>query len=208
MASLSSLFSSQARTEVVAAVREAEGQTAAEFVVVVRREADPHWGTAAFVGFVTAIATLLVLLFAETEFATSFIPIDIALSFVTGVAIFKLAPFGVRLFVPGHHRRASALKAAKAAFYDLGVSRTRDRTGVLVFAAMAERVAVVLQDVGIDTKMAGAAWSTAVTGAQASVAANDSAALARSVVDMGRALGALYPRKDDDQNELPDEMVS
>ncbi len=205
---VSSLFSAEARTEVVAAVREAEGQTAAEFVVVVRREADPHWGAAALVGFVTATVTLLVLLFAETEFATHFIPIDIAFAFVTGVGLFRLAPFGARLFVSPHHRRDAALKAAKAAFYDLGVSKTRDRTGVLVFAAMAERVAVVLQDVGLDTKSAGEAWSLAVTGAQSGVAANDSAALARAVVEMGKALGALYPRKEDDANELPDEMVS
>jgi putative membrane protein len=208
MQPVSSLFSAEARTEVVAAVREAEGQTAAEFVVVVRKEADAHWGAAALVGSITATATLLVLLFAETEFATHFIPIDIAVAFVAGVALFRLVPLGARLFVSPNHRRAAALKAAKAAFYDLGVSKTRDRTGVLVFAAMAERVAVVLQDVGIDGKSAGTAWSAAITSAEASVRSNDSAALARAVVDMGKALAARHPRKEDDENELPDEMAS
>jgi putative membrane protein len=208
MQSVSSLFSAEARTEVVAAVRDAEGQTAAEFVVVVRREADPHWGAAALVGFVAATATLLVLLFAETEFATHFIPIDLAAAFVAGVALFRFAPFGVRLFVSPHHRRAAAIRAAKAAFYDLGISKTQDRTGVLVFAAMAERVAVVLQDVGIDGKIAGAPWSAAVGSAEASVRANDSAALARAIVDMGKALAVRYPRQEDDKNELPDEMAS
>ena len=192
----------------IAAVREAESLTSAEFVVVVRRQADPHWGAAALTGFVTATATLIVLLFAETEFATHFIPVDLALAFVAGVVLFRLVPFASRLLVLPQHRQWAAQRAAKAAFYDLGISKTRDRTGVLIFLAMAERVAVILEDVGLNTKAVGTSWSSAVAAAQAGIASNDSEAITKALVAMGSSLGVKYPRKEDDENELPDEMVS
>ncbi len=205
---MSSLFSAEARTQIVDAVREAESLTAAEFVVVLRREADPHWGAAALTGFVTSAATLMVLLFAETEFATHFIPLDLAIAFVAGVVLFRLVPFAPRFLLFPSRRRSAAERAAKAAFYDLGISKTRDRTGVLLYLAMAERVAVILEDVGLDTKRTGPAWASAVAIAEVGVDTNDSASVAKAVIEMGKSLSTLYPRKDDDENELPDEMVA
>ena len=151
---------------------------------------------------------MMVLLFAETEFATHFIPLDLAIAFVAGVVLFRLIPFAPRFLLFPSHRRNAAERAAKAIFYDLGISKTRDRTGVLLYLAMAERVAVILEDVGLDTKRAGTAWASAVAFAEVGVASNDSATVAKAVIAMGKSLSTLYPRKDDDENELPDEMVA
>ncbi len=150
----------------------------------------------------------MVLLFADTEFATHFIPLDLAVAFVAGVALFRVTPFASRFFVLPRHRKNAAVQAAKAAFYDLGISKTRDRSGVLLYFAMAERVAVIVEDVGLDTKRVGAEWSAAVSTAETGIALNDSATIAKSILSMGKALSGLYPRKDDDENELPDEMVA
>ena len=52
--------------------------------------------------------------------------------------------------------------AARAAFVDQGISRTRGRTGILVFVSLFEREVEVVADVGVDPVLLGEDWTRAV----------------------------------------------
>jgi putative membrane protein len=96
--------------------------------------------------------------------------------------------------------------AARVAFFDLGISKTRGRNGLLVFVSTFERRCVVLPDVGIDVASLGPAWSECCAALSRTVAARDLVAFERALESMGPILGASMPRHHDDVNELPDEV--
>ncbi|MBI3201229.1 MAG: hypothetical protein HYZ29_06760 [Myxococcales bacterium] len=84
---------------------------------------------------------------------------------------------------------------------ELGVSRTRDRTGLLVFVSMFERKVVVVPDVGIDRAELGEAL------AKLESVLSESPELPRLVAaldELASPLARVLPRADDDENELPD----
>jgi putative membrane protein len=87
--------------------------------------------------------------------------------------------------------RARALRA----FHEHGLQRTEEGTGVLVFASLFERQAVVLGDHGIHEKMGDAEWDRAVAALVAGMRAGDPA---RGFVDaialVGARLADHFPR--------------
>jgi putative membrane protein len=90
----------------------------------------------------------------------------------------------------------------------LGVGRTRDRNGVLVFVSLFERRVGVVADVGIDPRAMGAAWTDAVGALEASLAAGaDTERFLAALAALGPPLAAAMPHRDDDVNELPDEVA-
>ena len=88
----------------------------------------------------------------------------------------------------------AARARAMRAFHENGLHRTAEGTGVLVFASLFERSAVVLGDQGIHAKM-GDDWDRAVSALTAGMAAGDPA---RGFVDAiavcGAKLAAHFPR--------------
>jgi putative membrane protein len=64
--------------------------------------------------------------------------------------------------VPRAVRRARAHRAAVEQFFARGLTRTKDRTGVLIFVSLAERYARIVADEGIASKVKNAEWQAAV----------------------------------------------
>jgi putative membrane protein len=96
---------------------------------------------------------------------------------------------------------ARMLAAARAAFVELGVHRTRGRTGLLVYISVRERRLVLVGDLAVVEKVReldrhAATLAAALPGGGEAVAA----ALGKLAGDFGTAL----PHAVDDINELPD----
>jgi putative membrane protein len=68
---------------------------------------------------------------------------------------------GVALVPPGV-RRARAHRAGIEQFHARGLTRTRDRTGVLIFVSLAERYARIIADEGITAKVGNREWQLAL----------------------------------------------
>lgn len=98
--------------------------------------------------------------------------------------------------------------ATLAQFMALGLHRTRDRTGVLIYASLAERRAEVFADDGIYAKAPPEVWGEVV---DRLVAGLRRGAPADGFVDAiertGEILAACLPPRGDDLNELPDDIV-
>ncbi|HVH40710.1 MAG TPA: hypothetical protein VM925_00150, partial [Labilithrix sp.] len=130
-------FDDAAKAAVSAAIKRVESQTSAEVVVAVRRQAGVSYlGADLAFGSFVAIVVLTLLLFVDKEFATAWIPVDVAISFAVGALLCRYTMFLRRLLTPRSRRREETRRAACAAFHDLGIGRTSGRNGILVVVAL------------------------------------------------------------------------
>ena len=123
----------------------------------------------------------------------------------TGYAIGGLGTIARRL-VPTETLGRLARMRAEAAFLEEEVFRTRDRTGILIFLALAEHRAVILADEGINRAVAKGLWDRVVADLVAGIRAGRAPqALEGAVVRCGEILAEhrVEPRPDD-TDELDD----
>jgi len=104
-------------------------------------------------------------------------------------------------------RRRDPLARARAVFARLGMHRTRERHGVLVYLAVLDRRFAVVGDEGIHDRVGAAHWEAVRDRmAERLRAEAPREALVAAVGELGRALAAHFPRRPDDSNELPDQV--
>jgi putative membrane protein len=197
-------YTDTARQRVTEAVAVVESQTSAELVVVVHRTSGNWREVDLAVGAATAFGALLLVLFHPKPIPVVAIPVDVALAFAAGAVLCaSLSPFR-RLLLPRRRVEAQVRACARAAFVEQGVSRTRGRTGVLVYVSTFERRVDVVADLGIDAKLLeGSARALSAAVARGA----DFDAFIEGLRTLGPALAGSLPRADDDVNELPDAPV-
>lgn len=199
-------FGDEARAKVAKAIAEAEQQTCAEVVVSVRRISGHYRNADYLFGFIIALSALVGLLFLPQEFDINWWPLDVLLAFVAGTMIAANLPALRRVFVGKKRLRDEVDKAAQQTFYKQGISRTRDRCGILVYASLFERHAALVPDVGVDTTALSHEWHEAIAAVEAAVHQQNLEAFIAAVRNLGEIVGRAHPRSEDDVNELPDEM--
>ena len=198
-------FSSAAKKRVTEAVADVESRTSAEIVVVVRHASGKWREVDLVVGAVVAFGVLLILLFHPVPIAVEVMPVDVVLAFLAGTVLCSsIAPFKRALLV---RKTVSARlrAAAREAFVDQGVSRTRRRTGILVYVSTFERRVEIVPDIGVDAKL----FDAEARALAAAVAHRlDLDAFLEALRRFGPALSGALPRSADDVNELPDAPVT
>ena len=199
-------FRDAAKQSTARSVKSVEAQTSAEVVVAVRRRSGDYRVAAYHFGFFVGGAVVLYLLVAPQVFSVGDIALDGALGFGLGVALAYNVSALLRLLVREGPLAKSVATAARAAFFDLGISRTSGRNGVLVFVSTFEQRALVLADIGFDAAALGPQWSARCAALSDAVKQRDLAAFERALESLGPVLGAAMPRSADDVNELPDEV--
>lgn len=201
-----SFLKDDAKKRAAEAVKSVEAATSAELVIAVRpasgdyRAADYHFG---FAVMALVVAYMLV---SPRVYSVGGIALDGLIALAGGTAFCALYAPVRRLLVLRRTRRANVEAAGRAAFYDLGVSKTTGRSGVLVFVSLFERTCAVLPDVGVDPAKLGPGWRTACDAVRSAVGRADLEAFLAAVKELGPVLGAAMPRQADDVNELSDEV--
>lgn len=113
-----------------------------------------------------------------------------------------------RWLTPRGMKAARARKAAVEQFLAKGMHMTRERTGVLIYVALADHQVEVVADEGIYTKAPPETWNEA---AAALVKGLREGRAADGFVDAielaGAALAQHFPPRADNPNELPDRLV-
>jgi uncharacterized membrane protein len=98
-------------------------------------------------------------------------------------------------------------RAAERAFVRLGVGRTREKNGVLLFVVPARRRFVVLGGAGIHERVGDAFWDELVrTMTPYFRQKNFTDGIVKGIEAAAEALAAHFPRASDDVNELPDDV--
>jgi len=199
-------FRDAAKQSTALSVKNVEAQTSAEVVVAVRRRSGDYRVPAYHFGFFLGGVVVLYLLLAPQVFSIGDIALDGALGFGLGLALAYNVSALLRALVRERRLAHSVAEAARVAFYDLGITRTSGRTGILVFVSTFEQRVLVLADVGVDVVALGPKWAEACQALSSAVKRRDLAAFERALESLGPILGASMPRSADDVNELPDEV--
>jgi putative membrane protein len=104
------------------------------------------------------------------------------------------------------HQRASRL--AREQFFVRGLHMTREHTGVLLFASVAERYVEIIADRGINEKVKADAWEAIVAQFVERVKRGEiTEGFLVAIAACGQPLAAHFPRPEDDRNELPNRLI-
>jgi putative membrane protein len=199
-------FSDEAKRASAESVARVEAQTSAEVVVTVRPRSG-HYGVLAYhFGVGLAALVVLCLLLVPQVYSVSAITLDGVLAFAIGTVICANFDTLLRALSRDKTLSANVNVAARAAFYDLGISRTSGRNGLLVYVSLFERRCLVLTDIGLDTAALEPGWLASLGDLEHAVKHRDLKAFERALEGLGPVLGRAHPRSEDDVNELPDEV--
>lgn len=186
-----------------AAVSRIEATSSVEVVIAVRRRARAWLHIPFLAGAGALWLTLVVMMFSDPAFALWSFVVD---PFVIGALMAWAAaaiPSLVRWLTPEETRRRAVRAAAYAAFVEKRVHHTKNRTGVLVYCALAERIAMVVADREVDTALPAGTlgdWEARIEAALP----RGAKAVAETIAAMSPRFSAALPRLDGDANELPD----
>lgn len=115
----------------------------------------------------------------------------------------------VRLFVESHCRFVDPVDRAKELFLQLGMDKTKQRNGALVYIAFKDHQLAVLGDEGIHQKVGQAYWEEEVAKMIREFRSEHIVdGICQVIIDIGEALQQHFPYDSEtDKNELPDEIV-
>jgi putative membrane protein len=193
------------KERVTSAIGTIEQRTGAEVMVSVRPRSGNYRHTDYLVGVACLMAGLLVFLFHPAPFREDLFPFEALVLFVFGAALSANVPDLRR----GLTRRTLMTRAvateARAAMLELGVTRTRQRTGLLVLVSLFERQVEVVLDVGLELVERDPAFRRAVEGLKRALHPPRVEEFVAALAALGPVLEAHVPRADDDVDELPNE---
>jgi putative membrane protein len=197
------------KAALIDAVAFVEKGSSAEVVVVVRARSGEYTQADLLVGAASGLFTLWFQLFSPWEF--SLLSILLAPVAVGGALgwLASRAPGVRRRLTREVVRREAVRTAARAAFLDSGVDRTRGRTGILVYVSLLERDAEVVADRGVESATPRPQWDDKVTALRDAVRKGEPGrVVAEHVRGLGPMLAAVLPRAEDDADELAHAVVA
>ena len=102
---------------------------------------------------------------------------------------------------------ADAVKEAQAHFVEMGMEKTRERNGVLIFVAPHSHRFAVVGDVGVHQRCGESFWTELAAEMSGHFAKSEfTSGIIHGVKKAGELLAQHFPRRPDDANELPDEV--
>ncbi len=195
------------KARIEAAVRKAETKTSGEFVTVIAAKSSDYLylPTLAAAGLVLLLSGLVLLLPIDPR-------IDVfyagqVLAFIALALAFRWPPLTMAL-VPRSVQEERARRHAHQLFLDLGLSSTKERTGVLLFVSVAEHYVEIIADRGIQDRANPAVWQAIVADFATKVRAGQ---VADGFIDAIAACTAVmaehHPWRPGDVNELPNQLI-
>jgi putative membrane protein len=202
-------FSAAEKERIRRAVAEAETRSSGEIAIMVVPESD-RYREAEYLGALLLAGLIAVVAAIALHHVTiwTYIPL-VCLLFYPALLLFRSFP-RLKLSFAGPRRQAEAVRErALSAFYEKGLYRTREETGILIFISLLERKVWILGDRGINEKIQPGYWEALAGGLAAGIRSGRAAdALCSVVAGCGGELSHHFPRRPDDRNELSDEILT
>lgn len=108
-----------------------------------------------------------------------------------------------------HEPVADPVAAAQAAFTRLGMEQTRERNGVLILVAPASQTFAVVGDEAVHARCGQVFWEEMAAAMAGEFRRGEfTAGLLAGIGRAGELLGRHFPRRADDRDELPNQVVS
>lgn len=113
-----------------------------------------------------------------------------------------------RRLTPRSLKRLRVRGRAREQFFERGLDRTSERTGVLIFISLHDRLAEVLADRGINARVDPSVWSDVVADLLAGIRQGRPAdGIVAAVGRCGRLLAEHFPASPNHPNELADQVI-
>ena len=191
-----------------AAVFDVESRTIGEVVVMVV-DASDDYPEAEIIGgiFLSSFVSLILTFLFFHASIFWFVPISFVLFFPSKFLLRSL-PHLKKPFLGADRKDEAVRTRAFVAFYEHGLDKTRQRTGVLFFLSLFERKVHILADQGIYSKIGQETLDRyagiVVKGIKKGHACD---ALCQAIQDTGQLLSTHFPTIAGDTNELPDAVI-
>ena len=201
-------FSKEERARIHDASVRAEARTVGEIAVAVVDQSSQYHEAEFFGGvFFSAVVSLVLTALFFHSSVWSFIPLAFILYFPFHF-LFRKAPALKRVFV-GRRRMHKAVKIrALRTFYEKGLYRTKENTGVLFFLSLLERKVWVLADTGIHTRVHQPTLNKFADMVSTGISQGRAVdALCESIEGMGDLLATHYPASGAHCGQFPDEII-
>jgi putative membrane protein len=192
------------RNAIATAIREAEKRTCGQIVCVLARSSSDY--SAVPVQWAAVVALLVpwpLIYFTELTVQRIFL-LQIVVFIVVAVVL-TYPPLRMSL-VPRAVRRARAHRGAIEQFFLRGLTHTKHRCGVLIYASMAEHYARIVADEGIAAKVAQSEWQEAVDALTRHMASGQIAAGFIAAIERCGAVLATHAPPDGVPDHLPDRI--
>lgn len=189
---------------VSAAIHEAEKRTCGQLVCVLAHASSNYGHIPIIWASVLALLTPWPLIeFTQWSVQRIFL-LQLAVFIVAGL-VFSVGALRLAL-VPPAVRRARAHRAALEQFLVRGITRTKNRTGVLIFVSLAEHYARIVADEGVAAKVHPAEWQAAIDALTAHMRDGRIAAGFTAAIERCGAVLATHAPPDGSPNELLDQL--
>ncbi|GFO69189.1 hypothetical protein GMLC_27680 [Geomonas limicola] len=202
-------FSDEEMKRIEQAVARAESHSSGEIATMVVQESD-RYREAEFLGALLLSGFVAIAISVWTHHVTiwTYIPV-VCLLFFPMLGVFRLAPRLKLSFVGGRRQQEAVRERALRAFYEHGLYRTREETGILIFISLLEHKVWILGDRGIDRKIPPGSWQSLADQLASGIRDGRAAeSLCTVVTACGEQLAQHFPRRSDDRNELPDAPIT
>lgn len=197
-------FTKEDHEAVSSAIREAEKKTSGQIVCVLARSSSGYGYIPILWASLLALLTPWPLIYFTPWSVQRIFLLQLVVFLVIGV-VASFTPLRLAL-VPRAIKRARAHREALEQFVVRGITRTRNRTGVLIFVSVAERYARIIADEGIAAKVPNSEWQEAVDALTGHMRDGRIAAGFTAAVERCGAVLATHAPADGSPNELPDRL--
>jgi putative membrane protein len=200
------MISGDEQARLAGVIGDVEDDTSGEIVLVIAQQAGHYRAVPVLWAMLTALVTPWPLIWL-TDISTSRIfVIQLAVALVLSLALswpklrFALVPRSIK------HNQAH--EAASREFLRRGLTRTREKTGVLIYLALAEHHAEILADTGVADRVDPTIWAGIVADLTAAIREGRMIeGLEQAIRRTGSILAEHAPPRLDDVDELPNKVI-
>lgn len=198
------------------AVQAAERRTRGEIVPMIVPASARYQEVRYLAGLVAALLTLTLLLtvdqgwgqFAGREHHPGWIVLGVVLAYALGHWAGSF-PFCIRSLVARERMAFKVRRRAELAFYEHGLHKTRESTGILIMASLLERRVQILADRAINERVPPGTWDNLVQEMIREITdGRPTEAFCRAIAHCGDLLAQYFPATPgDNPDELADDLI-
>lgn len=198
----------QDKKQIAEAVRQAESTTSGEIVPLIVHASDRYRHADLAGGIIGQAMALIAGMWLIPGFDYTYAIVLMVVGFVIGYFNTRHVPFVKRMLLGKKAASEEVYQRALQAFFELGLANTRDRTGILIMVSLLERRVQVIADKGINEKVPEGTWDQVVQDVLQGIKSDSLIeGLEKAIGHCGKILSKDFPIKDDDTNELDNELI-
>lgn len=201
-------FSDEEKERIRQAVVAAESRTTGEIATMVLDHSDRYHEAEVLGGVLVAgLAALIIATGVQLVTIWAYIPM-VCILYIPSRLLFIRVPRLKLPFINKLRMMHAVRERAVRAFYEKRLYKTREENGILIFISILERKVWILGDRSVDRKIPHAAWQIHAREISTGIREGRGCeALCTVIGKYGLVLAEHFPRKEDDTNELPDDLV-